>query len=385
MLKKGLIILYIFVTFIFMFSDIFAAEREDNNDFYDIYNETRIDDIISKYSDREMTENIKNIFNENIEIKNNNILSFSPVNIVKYIFNNIKDEIKKPMKLMIGVIGIVIVSAVVEALKVCFNNSSLNEVISSVCIISIFVSVGYSIIECVKYGVNIINNMSSFMKSFIPIYTGVMSSCGMSAVGSVYNTFLFFVCQIFSEVLSNKLLPVLGVYMAFCLVGPLSQNLNVSKAAKEIKNIITWVLSFVIAILVGFITVQGVVASSVDTVGTRAAKFMIGSTVPVIGNIISDAYTSVKGCFNFVRTGVGAIMIIFVAISLLPIIIKLTLWIFTTKISSGLADFVGASQVSEILKSSGYVISLLFAIIISYMLLIIISTTIVLILGMGLS
>ncbi|MBP0979269.1 MAG: hypothetical protein J6C55_01305 [Oscillospiraceae bacterium] len=398
MFKKILIIFFVFLSLSskVVAQDIENIENieniknlEDNYDLINnIYYESGLEDIISRYSNKEMF-NFDN-FNINKNKKLNLfILSMSPQKIINIVFKYIKTEIKKPIKILMNIIGIVLISALIESLKTCFKNDSLNEIFSCICILSIFISVGYQLIEVSKLGAQTIVNMSDFMLSFVPVYAGVMSSCGLSLTGGVYNTFLFFICQFFSQVLSSKLLPVIGIYMSFCLVGAISgsgsQSLNISQAAKEIKNIITGILVFIVTCFVGLITVQGVVASSADTITTKTAKFVIGSAVPIIGSVVSDAYTSVKGCFNFIRSGVGAIVIFFIIISFLPILIKLALYILITKISSGVAEFLEIKQVSEILKSSGYVISLLLAIIISYILLIIISTTVILILGLGIN
>lgn len=402
MLKKFFILFFIFFNFLNLSISVFAKDLDnidnlDNLDnyysIYDIYSESNLDDIISRYSDKETSENIKNIFDFNFDsnidnnIKKNSFWSMSPSKIINFVFENTKIELKKPVKLLINIMGIILIAALLESLKTCFNNNSLSEVVSYICIISIFVSVGSPLIKITKDGTQTIINMSDFMTSFLPVYTGIMSSCGMKLTGGIYNSFVFFVCQFFSQILSTKLLPIIGIYMSFCLVGGISSlsDFNISQAAKEIKNIITGVLVFIITCFVGLITVQGVVASSADTIGTKTAKFVIGSAVPVIGSVVSDAYTSVKGCFNFIRSGMGALAIVFIIISFLPILIKLASYILITKMSAGLAEFLSIKQISEILKSTGYVISLLLAIIVSYILLIIISLVIVLILGLGIN
>lgn len=384
MLKKTIIILLTLCNFIIYTTNILDANERISDDVNDIYYKTGLDDLISKYSDNDIAENINNIFNEDLMKEKSKFLSFSPLKMINFIMESIKQEIKQPLKIVMGILSIVLVAAVIQALKICFSSYNVEEIVNCVCVLGVFIYISQPLIDCVKSGINAIVNMSNFMISFIPIYSGIMSSSGMALTGGVYNTFLFFICQIVSEIISCKILPVMGIYMSFCLVGSIAPNLNIDQAAKAIKNIITWILGFMVTAFVGLITVQGVVACSADTVGTKAAKFLIGSAVPIIGSVISDAYTSVKGCFDFVRSGVGAISIVFIVISFLPILIKLTIWVLTTKFSSAIADFIGVKEVSEILKSSSYVISLLFAIIISYVLLIVTAMTIMLILGLGL-
>lgn len=387
MLKKLLIICvsmyYIFFNPVYIFAVDVSGEKYD---LEDIYYETGLDDLILRYmDDSHLVEDLKDFSNGDMLNKKNKFFSFSPGKMVNIIYTHIKNEIKSPLKLIVGIMGIVLVSAFMETLKVCFANSSIVEVVSCVCVLSIFIFIAYPLLECVKSAIDVIVNISDFMLGFIPIYAGIMSSCGMVLTGGIYNTFLFCICQVTSEIISKKLLPVVGMYIAFCLVSSVTPSLNISGVAKTVKNIITWVLEFIVAAFVGLITIQGAVACSADTAGTKTAKFLIGSAVPVIGSIISDAYTSMKGCFNFVRSSAGAMSIVFVLITCLPILVRLAIWIIMVKFSGGVADFMGIKQVSSILKSSNYAIELLFAIIVSYILLIITTITILLLLGLGLN
>ena len=385
-MKKVLIKLLIIIILLSIGQSFVYAENEINiqQDMKDIYQETGLKEIISKYAiDSQVEEEIQELLDDDIITSSKKIINLSPKNIINSLWLKIKKNIQEPIKLSIGVLAIVLVTALMEMLKECFSNNSTNEIINSISIISVFITIAYPILQCIRSGIDTIVNISNFMIGFIPVYSGIMTTCGKIFTGAVYNSFLFCFCQVISQIISSKILPVMNIYMAFCLVSSLTPHLNISNAAKTVKNVITWVLGFIISAFVGLITIQGIVASSADTVGTKTAKFVIGSAVPIIGSVVSDAYLSVKACFDFLRSSVGAISIIFIVMSFLPILIKLTVWMLTIKLSSGIAEFVGVKQVAEILKSSSYVISLLFAIIVCYILLIVITTTVMIILGLG--
>ena len=393
MLKKFFVFIYIsFVICTLLSNKVFATENFTTNNLENICDETGISDILSKYADNEILQKITNVFNDELleqddEFSRNEKLKhllFSPSEFLSFVIESAKSEVKKPLKVILNIIGIILILAIIEALNICFNNCSVNEVFKCVCVLTVFLFICQPLIECVKYGVEEINRISNFMLSIIPIYTGLMSSCGFNVTGGVYNTFLFFICQVFSYILSNKILVIIMIYMAFCLVGSFSSSLNINESAKEIKNIITWTLSFFVTALVGLITVNSVVACSADTVGTKTAKFLISSSVPVIGGAISDAYTSVKGCFSFIKSGTGVFVIIFIALTFLPVLVRLMIWILATRLSAILANFFNITQVSNLLKSNSYVMELLLAIFVSYILIIVVSMTVILVLGLGL-
>ena len=136
-------------------------------------------------------------------------------------------------------------------------------------------------------------------------------------------------------------------------------------------------------IVVGFLTVQSLVASSSDNVTTKAAKFMISSTVPVVGGALSEALGTVKGCVSLLRSSVGYFGIFVVVATFLPLLLELVVWSLITKLGSLCSQLFSFKQLGGLLDGMGAAIGVMMALLCSYALLLILSTTILLLLGGG--
>lgn len=113
----------------------------------------------------------------------------------------------------------------------------------------------------------------------------MLTAGGQPVTATTYNLFLFGTCQVLSRVMSAVIVPCLGVYLAFCLVGSAAPELHITSAASSLKSLVTWAMGLLLSIFVGLLSIQSVVASGADSVTAKTAKFLIGSFIPVVGEL----------------------------------------------------------------------------------------------------
>ena len=72
-----------------------------------------------------------------------------------------------------------------------------------------------------------------------------------------------------------------------------------------LKWCITAVLSAVLLVFVGYLTISGVIAGSSDAVTVKTAKLALSGVVPVVGGILSDAAETVLAGAGVLKSTVG--------------------------------------------------------------------------------
>jgi stage III sporulation protein AE len=133
------------------------------------------------------------------------------------------------------------------------------------------------------------------------------------------------------------------------------------------------------------LTLSSVVAASGDSIGTRTARFVLGSFVPVVGGALSEAFTTAQSCLNMVRSCTGVYAIIAVAVLFLPVMVRLICWYIAAGISSIIAALLGVDSIGRLMKSMGTAIGILLAMLLCFMLILLVTFTLVLMLGQGMS
>lgn len=311
------------------------------------------------------------------------ILSLSPKEFIPYFIDQVQAVIARPVKLLAIVVGIIVLCALMNALKQSMAKDKLKEVFQVVSILCICAAVITPVIDCISKTGKTVFDCSNFLISFVPVLSGVMTAGGQIVTATSYQVFLFWAAELVSVIVSRTLVPFLGIYLAIAITSSMNAEFRLDKIADSLKSLICWFLGGLLTVFVGILSIQGIVASSADTVSLKATKFLISSVVPVVGGALSDALGSVQSCVKLLKTSVGAYGIIIAVMTFLPLLIESISWLLVTKISQVVAGFLGVGGVTPVLKATSSVLGIILAIILCFMMLIIITTTIMMLLGTG--
>ncbi|WP_308588452.1 stage III sporulation protein AF [uncultured Merdimmobilis sp.] len=260
------------------------------------------------------------------EISPETLLSLEPGKFFQIGWAYLKDQIKKPVATMGTILAAVLLLAFLETTKTAFWDGALTPVFGTVAVLTVAAAVADPIIGCITQAAQAVRDCSLFLISFIPAFAGVLTAGGQPVTATTYNLFLFGTCQVLSRVMSAVIVPCLGVYLAFCLVGSAAPELHITSAASSLKSLVTWAMGLLLSIFVGLLSIQSVVASGADSVTAKTAKFLIGSFIPVVGGALSDAYLAAQGCIRLLKTTLGGFGILVAAVTFLPVLLKTTAW-----------------------------------------------------------
>ncbi|MGI6403946.1 MAG: stage III sporulation protein AE [Oscillospiraceae bacterium] len=293
------------------------------------------------------------------------------------------NTVKRPSRTLAAMLAVIMLCALLESLRDTVSEPALSGAFQTVSVLCILTAVATPILDCIVRTTNTIQQAAFFMLSFIPMFSAAMVSAGQPATGAAYNLFLLSACQVVSQVVAQTFIPMMAIYLAFCICGSFVPELNVASAASGIRNIVSWAMGLMLTVFVSLLSIQSMLSHGADGVGVKATKFLINSLVPAVGNILSDAYIAAQGCLRLLKTTVGAYGIVVALFTFLPTFLYVAVWYLITRVVSLAGDIVGADRVSGILKACSNVLGLLIAAIFCFALLIIISTSVVMITGLG--
>ncbi len=311
------------------------------------------------------------------------LLSLTPAQFFHSIWQLVLEKLKQPMTTFCAVLGTVLLCALLDCLKTSLWEGNLSSVFSAVAAVCTSAAIAVPIINCITTTAGAIRDCSNFILAFVPVFSSVVTAAGQPVTATTYTVFLFGACQVVSQVVSGTLVPLMGIYLALCIVGSLTPGIDVVSVAKVIKSTVCWSLGFLLTIFVGLLSLQTVVASGSDTVVAKTAKFLIGSFVPVVGSALSDAFVATQGYMKLLKATVGAFGTLVAALTFLPIFLQTSIWYLTVNLTAAISSMLGIKQVSDILKSASAVLGVLIAVSLCVALLVIISTSLVLMASTG--
>ncbi|KWX88053.1 stage III sporulation protein AE, partial [Paenibacillus riograndensis] len=89
------------------------------------------------------------------------------------------------------------------------------------------------------------------------------------------------------------------------LVGAMSDKYKLTHLANLVRNVGAGLLGVLLTVFLGVISVRGITSSVTDGVTLRAAKYITGNFVPVIGKMFADATDTVISASLLVKNAIG--------------------------------------------------------------------------------
>ena len=253
------------------------------------------------------------------------ILSLDLRDLPGALWDEMGARLQAPLRLFCYILAVVLLCALLDTLSEG-KEGALAGVFRVVAVLFLCAVLLQPMLDCIDRAAGLISSANTFLLTYIPIFSAVLLMAGQAASASAYHLILFAIVQGVSAVASSVLVPLLFCYLAFCLAASASGELQLTAIAAFIKKAVTWLLGIATTVLVGFLSIQSIVAAGADTVGAKAAKFVISSTVPVVGSALSDALLTVKGCVGLLRSSVGVFGILTVTATFLPMLLELIAW-----------------------------------------------------------
>lgn len=311
------------------------------------------------------------------------LLTLSPTDFFAALWELLLAQLRRPLVILASIMGVAVLCTMVDGLNVSIGQRSLDTVFNAVAVLCVCTAVINPILDCVRSAAAAIQSCADFILSFVPVFVSLVAVGGQPVSATTYNTFLLLTCEIISKITAEQLVPLICIYLAFCIVGALSPNMNLSGAASTAKTVVTWGLGLLVTVFVGLLGLQSLVAAGADSVAIKAGKFLVGSFVPVVGKALSDALTTAQSCVKLIKTSVGAYAVVVACMTFLPSLLKTVVWYLAVNLGSMVSDILGAGQIGKVLKACATALSLLLAIITFVALLFIVSTTIMMMVGMN--
>lgn len=364
---------------------VFALDSSEYNDELKQIENQLLEDVEADDLQDNLPDGVKEILSKyGIDnLTSDSLINLSFTDFFKMLFYGLSYKLKEPLSILATILAVILLSSLLNNFENTFNQNSLGQtfqIVSILCISGIIVT---PIIEILKYISLLIEQISTFLLSFIPVFAGIITVSGKPLTAFAYNGILLLVVQVVSIVSKSILIPLCGSYLALVICSSITNQINISDFIKTLKTILMWTLGFLLTIFVAILTIKSFVASSADTVTMRAGKYVAGSFIPVIGNVISDTLSILQSSIGVIKSSVGTFGIVVILISFIPSIISVLFMNISIKLAQVVSDVLGVKKISTLLEATSFVLTFMQSILICYGIMVIVSITLMLVLGVN--
>jgi stage III sporulation protein AE len=274
--------------------------------------------------------------------------------------------------------------SILAAVLLCAILSVLGEKTQASCvfgligILSITAILCGPVLECLEQGAESIRACAQFMLVYVPVYATVVATGGAPATAAVYHGVLMMAAQTVAQLAAGVFLPLTQSYMMLSLAGGIGQNNGIVMISGAIKKIINWGLVLVMTAFTGLLSLQSFLSSASDGAAIKTAKFLVGSFIPVVGSVLTDALSAMQGSLQIIKASVGSFGILVAVLTFLPVLLHITVLRAVVAIAAITGEMLSVSPVKGILSGFSNLLSIMTAILLSMMMLLVISTAVML-------
>ncbi|MDI9509144.1 MAG: stage III sporulation protein AF [Clostridiales bacterium] len=342
---------------------------------YDISDEINYDEI------QEVIDNIM-AYEDRIKFGDYvaKLMSGEEVFSLKAIANKLIDSISGEFKAHITTFGrlisIALIAAIFTNLSMAFKNNQVSDTGYYVTYLLLFGLLISAFISTSLIATNVIGQILDFMKALVPSYFMSVAFCSGSMSSFVFYKAALIIISLVDFIIIKLVIPLINFYLIIMLANNLSKEDMLSRLAGLIESVIKWVLRSLLAAVIGYQAIQGLIVPVADQV-KRSAIFKASSALPGVGNAIESVAETVIGAGVLLKNAIGvAGLVVVITICIVPIV-QLIVITLIYKLSSAALQPISDKRIIECVSASAKSVEMLLQCVIVGAILFLLSITIV--------
>lgn len=263
------------------------------------------------------------------------------------IFSLLFDNVLSLLPGFAQIIALGVLCAIIKSGEGSIMSRSTSRGVCIACyslIIAISVAMLAGIVSAAMDSINTIKAQVEIVTPILVTLT-VLSGGGNSA--AIYSPSALFISGGAVQIVTGVIFPATIAVIVINFISKLSPDISFSGAAKLIKNILKWIIGITLAVFSLFITVQSTAASLFDGIFFKATKYLVGNSVPVVGNFLSAGVDMVVAAGSLIRSSVGIVGIVLLIIEVGPPIVMLIAFSIMLKTVAAIMQPIGERTVHD--------------------------------------
>lgn len=356
MRQAGGIILGILLCLLFLPMQVQAKEDVDfDNEREEMMGYLKKEDIF-KQLDEFSGEEANITFSNLVESISKKGVTESLTDMGNYIKQVFTKELAANKKNMMQIVVLVLVFSILQNFLGLVENSYITELcyVLTYLVLMLFLLKSFAVTGEVVY--SMLKTVTGFMRMLLPTYLAVMVFAGSAMSAMSFYELTFFILYGIEVLMTYLLLPLVDIYVLFCLSNYILKEEVFSKTAELVRDIFRWGAKIILTLVIGLNVVQGMIAPAMDyasrTTLTKSLGLIpgIGGAAAAIGDIFIGSGMVIKN-----SVGVAAILLLLL-ITMVPffkVLVITLLYKFMAAFLEPVADKRISKAMSSVAEGGG--------------------------------
>jgi stage III sporulation protein AE len=282
-------------------------------------------------------------------------------------------DLKNYIPIIACIISVATLGGMISSLKPAFGAKGVGEIVHFVTYGIVLVFLGTIVYQIIELTSSTLTAVKTVFDAIFPVLLTLLTGLGGSVSVGIYQPAIAMLGNGFVYLITYFLLPVLIFSIVFSIIGNLSNRMQLGQFVAFLQSLFKWAIGLCFTIFLGFVSIEGVVAGSVDGLSIRTAKYALKSYVPIVGGYVSDGLAVILASTSLIKNAVGGVGLFLLLSTVISPILNIAIFMLALKFIAGIVEPIGdkkiANFVSELSKSMSLLIALLVAVAFMYVVL----------------
>ena len=248
------------------------------------------------------------------------------------------------------VTAISLLSAVVSSAEGTIIGKSISKIVHLACYSVIIVIISSMLTGVVTGCVECINGVRKQIEIITPILATLTVLTGGTGSAAIYQPSAIFLSGGAVEIVSNFIFPATIGVIVLNFMSKFNPQMSFSGVTNLLKSLMKWVIGITVTVFSIFITAQSSASSLFDGILFKATKYVIGNSVPIVGNFLSSGFDMLQSAGLLIKSSVGTCGIVLLLFEIIQPVILLVAFSIILKIAGAIVQPLGENTLYSLLS-----------------------------------
>ncbi len=290
-------------------------------------------------------------------------------------------EVVANLRLLTGLLVLAVMGALLQNLQASFASSDSIDVSTACCLLLLLHLSINSFQVAVAAGAGAINAMTSLMYALLPLLSTTLAAVGGVTSAAIMHPILAAAVGMMGLLVQQMIFPLLQAAVVLGIAGNLFHEFPVKRLAGILERAGSLLLGTAFVTFAAVVTSRGMLAPVADGVTMRAAKYLGGKIMPILGNTFSQALDVAVGGSLLIKNGLGVLGLCGILLMAAFPLAKILALVFIYRMVTAVIEPISDPRLVSAMTSCGNILTAVFVAVMTVTLAFFL--TITLMVGMG--
>lgn len=242
------------------------------------------------------------------------------------------------------IVAISLLSAIISNAEGGIMSRTTAKAVKLACFALIIIILGSMLAGIISSAIECVKNVKAQVEIITPILVTLTVLTGGNSSGAIYQPSALFLSGGAIEIINGFIFPAAIAVIILNFLSKINPQISFTGVTKLLKSLLKWVIGITVTVFSLFLTIQSSASSLFDGIFFKATKYLVGNSVPIVGNFLSAGVDMIVAAGTLIRSSVGVVGIALLLMEIIQPVILLASFSLMLKITGAIVQPLGENE-----------------------------------------